>query len=183
MQKAKITPGAAIYTIRCKANGKIYVGSTSNISQRHSTHFQNLKSGAHHSKEMQEDYKKYGEDGFVFKVVKYVPYLTEYDRKVKEHRLIKKYFKKTYNVNLVPPLPKIKKRERVGMKRNLQADVSNLLISFRRRVIKLGMSYRGFCAVAGIHENTFYNMANPRLSTLQIIEETLIKLESEQKNV
>lgn len=67
------------------------------------------------------------------------------------------------------------------MKPKFQTNISELLVNYRKRILKLGMSYRGFCAVAGIHQNTFYNMANPRLSTLQLIEETLIKLETEQK--
>lgn len=62
-----------IYAIRCKANGKVYVGSTSNFNRRMHEHFYDLTAGMHqyHSEVnnkqqlmFQLDYYEYGLNGF-----------------------------------------------------------------------------------------------------------------------
>ena len=52
---------AKVYAIRCEANGKVYVGMSSNVKQRWSRHMSRLRAGKHHVPDMQADYDKYGE--------------------------------------------------------------------------------------------------------------------------
>ena len=47
-----------VYLIRNTDNGKVYVGSSSNIETRLRTHFSNLKNNKHVNKGLQEDYNK-----------------------------------------------------------------------------------------------------------------------------
>ena len=56
-----------IYAIMCKDNKKIYIGRTKqHLEERIKAHLTLLRGGKHNSKEMQEDFKKYGEDHFEF---------------------------------------------------------------------------------------------------------------------
>jgi group I intron endonuclease len=62
-------PEIGIYQIRNKVNGKIFIGSAKNLKGiLNSNRFQ-LKMGSHFIKELQEDYKKYGEDNFEFEKI------------------------------------------------------------------------------------------------------------------
>lgn len=53
-----------VYKIECEATGKVYVGSTSRFKIRIRRHFTELLGGYHHSKKMQDDYKKHGRESF-----------------------------------------------------------------------------------------------------------------------
>lgn len=55
--------------IRCKPNGKVYVGQSTNIEKRWNNHKWNLGGNYHHCKKLQEDWNIYGEDNFEFKVI------------------------------------------------------------------------------------------------------------------
>ena len=55
--------------IRCKINGKSYVGQSENISQRWKQHRWELNGGYHINKGLQNDWNTYGEDNFEFKVI------------------------------------------------------------------------------------------------------------------
>lgn len=68
-----ITKPSAIYAIRCKANGKVYIGRTYDLKRRISEHFYELRKGAkgktvnkgtRTSTDFQKDYDKYGERQF-----------------------------------------------------------------------------------------------------------------------
>lgn len=54
-----------IYFITNKINGKKYIGKTNDIERRLSRHFNELKSGSHHSHKLQRAFNKYGKDNFV----------------------------------------------------------------------------------------------------------------------
>lgn len=60
---------SGVYSIRCKKNGRIYIGESENIEIRWCQHKTNLKYHTHHSKLLQEDYDKYGLDAFVWSVL------------------------------------------------------------------------------------------------------------------
>lgn len=60
---------SGIYKITCKANGKFYIGSSNKIKVRMDNHKRNLNKGTHHSRSMQNSWKKYGESEFVFEVL------------------------------------------------------------------------------------------------------------------
>ena len=55
--------------IRCKINGKSYVGQSKNISRRWKQHRWELNGGYHANKGLQDDWNAYGEDNFEFKVI------------------------------------------------------------------------------------------------------------------
>ena len=55
-----------IYAIQHNVTKKIYVGCSRNVQNRYVTHIQLLRRGNHSSKEMQEDFKQFGEDYSVF---------------------------------------------------------------------------------------------------------------------
>lgn len=59
---------AKVYAIECTANGKVYIGMSSNVKHRWSHHLSDLRAGRHRVPDMQEDYNKYGEC-FSFSVV------------------------------------------------------------------------------------------------------------------
>lgn len=60
-----------IYALVCKANGKIYVGSSLNFRKRKSTHFSKLKQGVYVKAhpDLQEDYDLYGRGNFKFVII------------------------------------------------------------------------------------------------------------------
>ena len=60
---------AGIYIIKNLANGKVYVGSSANISARWCKHRTALEAGTHHSVKLQRAWAKYGRDAFSFEVV------------------------------------------------------------------------------------------------------------------
>lgn len=62
-----------IYYIRCKNNGRVYVGSTMRKpNQRFLEHLHYLRKGTHHSKHLQRVYDKYGEASLEHLVVETV---------------------------------------------------------------------------------------------------------------
>lgn len=60
---------SGIYRILCTANGKIYIGSTSNFERRWKQHCHNLKLGKHPNPHLQRAYIRYGDSAFVFDVL------------------------------------------------------------------------------------------------------------------
>ena len=77
-----------IYAIRCKGNGKLYIGRTCNLDSRIQTHFCELKSGRHNSKTMVEDFKKYGREHFeVYILEENIPYKERF----KEYEYMRTY--------------------------------------------------------------------------------------------
>lgn len=87
-----------IYAIRCKENGKLYIGRTIRLDERIKIHFTQLKSGKHNNKLLLEDYEKYGREKFeVYVLEENIPYL---DRQ-KEYEYMRKYnsFDKKYGYN------------------------------------------------------------------------------------
>ncbi len=87
-------PTMGIYEIYNIKTGKRYIGSSKNIEQRWSSHMSGLRRGDHHNYYLQQDYRRYGEDSFVFSIIKEVPkeeLLFEYEdiyiKKFKFHKL------------------------------------------------------------------------------------------------
>lgn len=58
-----------IYKITCLANNKVYIGQSTKVNKRLSSHFASLRRGAHHNEHLQKAYNKYGEDNFVIEVL------------------------------------------------------------------------------------------------------------------
>lgn len=68
----EILSGAGIYLIRCRANGKVYVGSTMDLSRRKRTHFSAMRRGKHQNPHLQSAVDKYGLSEVSFEVVERV---------------------------------------------------------------------------------------------------------------
>lgn len=62
-----------VYQLRNLVNGKVYIGSTANLTTgfrgRKSSHFGLLRHNKHHSDVLQEAYDIYGVDNFIFEIV------------------------------------------------------------------------------------------------------------------
>lgn len=88
-----------VYAIRCKVNGRLYIGCTSDLQTRIGGHFSELRchkkikqSNVHKKKtgvEWQTDYDKYGEGAFEFYVLE--DDIPKTERLTREAYWIKKY--------------------------------------------------------------------------------------------
>ena len=58
-----------VYQIRNLHNDKRYIGSSTNLTKRAWTHFNDLKHGQHHSIPLQRAYEKYGHESLSFEVM------------------------------------------------------------------------------------------------------------------
>lgn len=99
-----------IYEIYCSKSGKRYIGSSKNIEKRWESHLRGLRSGKHHNYYLQKAYYRYGEDNFVFNILKIVD--NEKDLYMIEEQFIKKFkFNKLFNAMRKPgAIPKKKSR-------------------------------------------------------------------------
>lgn len=61
-----------IYQIRCKANGKIYIGSAVNLRARWDLHRHSLNIKQHYNPHLQSAWNLHGEESFEFSVLQYV---------------------------------------------------------------------------------------------------------------
>jgi predicted GIY-YIG superfamily endonuclease len=57
-----------VYFIACRANGRLYIGSSSDVYQRMCGHIAKLRSGKHPHKVMLMDFTKHGESEFSFTI-------------------------------------------------------------------------------------------------------------------
>lgn len=58
-----------LYEIRCEVNGWCYIGMTTDIDKRWSSHLTQLKTGRHKNVRLQSDFNKFGFDEFVLTVL------------------------------------------------------------------------------------------------------------------
>lgn len=63
---------SGIYLITCKANNKVYVGSSKDIKHRWRGHRSLLNRGKHSNSKLQASWNSYGEGGFSFSIYKEV---------------------------------------------------------------------------------------------------------------
>jgi len=61
---------SGIYKITNAINGKIYIGSSSNLYNRKHHHFSKLKHNKHSNQHLQNSYNKYGKENFKFDIIK-----------------------------------------------------------------------------------------------------------------
>ena len=62
---------SGIYAIKCKTNGKLYIGQARNIPIRKSAHFSSLRGGYHQNEHLQAAFNLLGESCFEFMVLEY----------------------------------------------------------------------------------------------------------------
>lgn len=60
---------AGIYKITSSTTNKSYIGASKNIASRLQKHFSELRHNRHRTKELQNDYNKYGYDDFVYECI------------------------------------------------------------------------------------------------------------------
>lgn len=58
-----------VYVLINRLTNKRYIGSTSNLYRRTIKHRSSLRKGVHYNIQLQEDWNKYGEDNFKFKII------------------------------------------------------------------------------------------------------------------
>jgi len=58
-----------VYKIKCTANGKFYIGSSTDIARRECEHLRELKKGKHRNAHLQNVYNKYGASSLTFETV------------------------------------------------------------------------------------------------------------------
>jgi group I intron endonuclease len=63
---------SGIYQIRNVANGKIYIGSTTDFKDRFGRHKTMLRTNKHHSQYLQRSWNKYKGQGFLFEILEYI---------------------------------------------------------------------------------------------------------------
>ncbi len=86
-----------VYCIKCLVNNRVYIGSASNFVKRLIAHKNQLQSGIHKAKLMQDDFNKYGLLNFDFYIIEH-NILNYIDR---EYELINEYKVnyELYNIN------------------------------------------------------------------------------------
>jgi group I intron endonuclease len=72
MANLSIPRTSGIYKITCTANGKIYVGSATNLHKRWMQHKIDLRGQYHANSFLQHTFNKYGENAFMFEVLELV---------------------------------------------------------------------------------------------------------------
>jgi group I intron endonuclease len=85
-----------IYKITNKINNKVYIGESLDIRRRWKEHLDNLNNNKHHSYKLQNDWNKYGEDNFDFRVISALDdcinsYIDKFISLLYEHKYIKEY--------------------------------------------------------------------------------------------
>ncbi len=85
--KKKIQRG--VYVIRCKKNGKKYIGGTNNFYVGMQKRRSALNNGVHRNKHLQKDWNRYGEKNFAFEFIESVSGGKEAMQKREQH-----YFEK-----------------------------------------------------------------------------------------
>lgn len=85
-----------VYEIRCQSNGRIYVGSSTDVGVRFLTHRTRLRAGKHDNAHLQRAWDKYGEEDFVFEVVGTCNPDETYDQEQKRFGLYP--WKKLFNI-------------------------------------------------------------------------------------
>ena len=63
---------SGIYAIRNLINGKMYIGSASNLSNRQRTHYKELCANKHCNRKLQNAWNKYGKDAFSFEILEHI---------------------------------------------------------------------------------------------------------------
>lgn len=58
-----------VFQIRNKINGKIFIGSSTNLTAKWNSQQFQLNMGSHPNRELQEDWKKFGKENFVYEIL------------------------------------------------------------------------------------------------------------------
>lgn len=86
-----------IYKIFCLVTNKCYIGQSSQIKKRITTHKRELRMNKHHSKKLQQAYNKYGAENFTYEILELCP-KTKLDEREKFYIKIFDSFHNGYNM-------------------------------------------------------------------------------------
>ena len=97
--------GFYIYRILNTVNNAAYIGSTNAVYRRYYQHFDALASGKHHTRPLQNAWRVYGRDAFVFELLENVE--DEHSLKIREQFWINAHgcTKSRYCYNEKDPIP------------------------------------------------------------------------------
>lgn len=136
---------AGVYKIENRANGKKYIGSSLNVSNRERQHFSLLESNRHSNRYLQSEWNKYGMNRFECSILEYVQ--MESDLRMREQFWID-YFRsaiRDYGYNIVPTVfPVIRHANESKQKMSISkmghhvSAETRRLQSVRKRGIKRG---------------------------------------------
>ena len=101
LQEMMFLIGEGIYLIECGINNKVYIGNTNDFRSRYQKHLWYLKRNRHPNKNLQEDFSRYGQEAFTYKML--IPTTSKQDRHYLEWLLIDKTKKEgagIYNVRV-----------------------------------------------------------------------------------
>jgi group I intron endonuclease len=87
-----------VYKITNITNGKIYVGSSKDISRRWNEHIRTLEANAHINPHLQNAWNKYGKNNFTFEVIEQCDGKNQYEREQYYIDLYKPFQDKGYNI-------------------------------------------------------------------------------------
>ena len=62
-----------IYKITCTVTNECYIGQSTSISRRWSTHKRELKQGVHYNQHLQRAYNLYGKENFIYEILELCP--------------------------------------------------------------------------------------------------------------
>jgi len=71
-QYKETKPRAGIFQVKDTVNGKVFLGSSTNLHGPLNKHGFMLKIGKHDNKQLQKDYNEHGVDAFVFEILEEV---------------------------------------------------------------------------------------------------------------
>ena len=182
MDVEKIKDGiAGVYRITCKKNNKNYIGVSKNIVKRWKNHISLLRSGRHHSIKLQEDYDRYGEDFFEFRVVE----ISDSDEAKKlEDKYIKKYQSDINGYNHKNHSDNIKYRDKVYresileyIKESYKPDENTYCYDFFNMAKYLNITPSEFMKFLGLNVSQTFNIFS------YLSETTIIGLNWSENNI
>lgn len=92
-----------VYKITNLKNKLFYIGSTSNFHARKAEHLGQLRKGKHCNKQLQFDFKVFGEKAFSIEILE-DSFKSRQQMLMREYTLILKTFKQNYNVDAICPI-------------------------------------------------------------------------------
>lgn len=145
----------SLYIIENTRNGRKYVGSTERPAWRFKEHIKALQHHRHKIPLFQEDYDKYGEDAFVFKVVSEFVEIGGHNDEYEMMRKLKTYDEK-YGYNYMDPVMN-NDRKNNGLsyrKKKRRETDSCIYINVMKRLTEAGISIHRLEKEAGIANGT-----------------------------
>ena len=87
-----------VYKIINTINGKVYIGSSKDISRRWNEHIYSLDVNAHHNKKLQNAWNKYGRQNFKFEIIEECDEKNQFEREQYYIDLYKPFLNDGYNI-------------------------------------------------------------------------------------